>query len=456
MKILIVDDYSDNRMTIQLLLEEFDDIDASEAEDGQEAIDMCRKENFDIVFMDIMMPNVDGIKATKIIKSFNKQVMILALSALDDEESKNNMLASGAEDYMTKPIEDELFHQRVKNYIQIVNLRKRSPLNADAVNFFTKEVYSRSLKFNITSLQALSELWDYYLNDASKDIDAIEDCMRMIYAYCQYSLKLGYSLAVISEENKENIYLTLAPLNALTEPIIKNTLVKHYSSAIFIIKDKELCFRLPKAKSINNAENLIKQVPTETLIEEALNEELDVKVEGNNKKELTQYQQSILSKTHFNKVTALEYVEGTAISLIDKVEELENILVELETSSISFETDPTKETMTQITSNLHSFIEVVDELFEFEHFAFALHTLNEFLIDLNVEGTDKKDCKKFSTIFIHFIDDIAEWRKNIFILQEANDVHYLDSSLLSSCLQIQAIFDKQEVTQEDEDDFELF
>ena len=106
--------------------------------------------------------------------------------------------------------------------------------------------------------------------------------------------------------------------------------------------------------------------------------------------------------------------------------------------------------MTQITSNLHSFIEVVDELFEFEHFAFALHTLNEFLIDLNVEGTDKKDCKKFSTIFIHFIDDIAEWRKNIFILQEANDVHYLDSSLLSSCLQIQAIFDKQEVVQDDE------
>lgn len=453
MKILIVDDNTDNRTTIELLLEEFDDIQTYEATDGQEAIDICKDEKFDIIFMDIMMPNVDGIKATKVIKSFDKQVMILAISALDDEESKNKMLANGAEDYMTKPIEDGLFHQRVKNYMQIVNLRKQSPLNVDAVNFFTKEVYSRSLKFNISSLQSLAELWDYYLNDSSKDIDTLEDCMRMIYAYSQYSLKLGHNLAIIAEENEENIYLTLAPLTALTESIIKHTLVKHYSNAIFIIKDYELSFRLPKVKQSKNSEDIIKEVPTEILIEDTLNE---VENKKSNKKELTEYQQSILSKTHFQKTTALEYLEGTAISLIDKVEELENILVDLETASMSFESEPTKSTMTQITEDLSSFIAVVDELLEFEHFAFALHTLNEFLIDINVSEADKKDCRKFSTIFIHFIDDIAEWRKNIFILQEANDVHYLDSSLLSSCLQIQAIFDKQDVSQDDEDDFELF
>ena len=63
---------------------------------------------------------------------------------------------------------------------------------------------------------------------------------------------------------------------------------------------------------------------------------------------------------------------------------------------------------------------------------------------------------KFSLLFLHLLDDISEWRKNIFILQEANDVHYLDSSLLSSCLQIQSIFEKKDVAQDDEDDFELF
>ena len=44
MKILIVDDNQDNRMTIELLLEEFDDIETYEAKDGQEAIDMCKND----------------------------------------------------------------------------------------------------------------------------------------------------------------------------------------------------------------------------------------------------------------------------------------------------------------------------------------------------------------------------------------------------------------------------
>jgi len=204
MNILVVDDIQDNRMAIELLLEEFDDIVIKEAIDGQEAIDICKKEKFDIIFMDIMMPNVNGIVATKIIKSFDKQVMILALSALDDEESKNQMLFHGAEDYMTKPIEDNLFHQRVKNYLQIVSLRKQKLSNVTAKNHFTQEVYSRSLKFKITSEQCLAEFWDYYLNDTTYNIDKIEECIRMIYAYGQMCLKHDLVFIIDAEENDEN------------------------------------------------------------------------------------------------------------------------------------------------------------------------------------------------------------------------------------------------------------
>jgi len=170
MKLLIVDDDHNNRMTLQLLLEDIDNIDISEAKDGKEAIELCKKDHYDMIFMDIMMPNIDGISATRIIKSFDKKVMILALSALDDEESKNSMLTCGAEDYITKPIEENLFYQRVKNYMQIVELRNKKPINVNAINLFTQEVYSRSLKFSINSLQSLAELWDYYPNEPSYSI----------------------------------------------------------------------------------------------------------------------------------------------------------------------------------------------------------------------------------------------------------------------------------------------
>lgn len=430
MKLLIVDDDQNNRMTLQLLLEEFDGIEVSEAKDGQEAITLCKSTHYDIIFMDIMMPNVDGITATKIIKSFDKKTMILALSALDDEASKNQMLSSGAEDYMTKPIEDQLFHQRVKNYMQIVELRQIKPSNSEAINPFSQEVYSRSLKFNINSLQSLAEFWDYYLNEACYEIEGLEECIRIVYAYGQYSLKNDFPFTIAAEENDKNLFLTFPLIETISDLVVQNTLIKNYQNAIFILDRHQLSFRLPKKKLMGNEEI----------------QKLDV----------SDYTQTILSKTHFNKITASEYVRSTAIALMEKIENLESIKDTLELVAIEFEKQPTKDNLESITKLLNSYIDVIDNLMDFEHFAYALKTLNEFLTMLNPDTMDVSDCKKFSLLFLSLLDDIEGWRTNIFISQKANDIHYLDSSLLSSCLQIQSILTKTEVSQHDDDDFELF
>lgn len=429
-QILCVDDDRNNRMTLQLLLEEFDDIQTTEAADGQEAIELCRQKHFDIILMDIMMPNVNGITATSVIKTFDKKTMILALSALDDETSKNQMLASGAEDYMTKPIEDNLFHQRIANYIQIVQLRKLKPLNTDALNPFSQEIYSRSLKFSISSPQSLAELWDYYLNQAQYEIAELEDCIRIIYAIGQFSLKNHHSFSIVAEENNDNLFLTMDLLETINDLSIQHILVKNYKNGIFILKNHHLSFRLPKAKIIPKADLA--------------------------KIKINDYTQSILAKTHFNKIAALDYVESTAVSIMDKIENLENIRYDLETMAIEFERSPNQETLHEITKMLSLYIDVIENLMEFEHFAYALSTLNDFLKTLDLETIESKDIKKFSILFLSLLDDIEGWRKKIFILKEANDIHYLDSSLLSTCLQIQSIFSKQDVSQHDEDEFELF
>lgn len=430
MKLLIVDDDQNNRMTLQLLLEEFEGIEVSEAKDGQEAIALCKNTHYDIIFMDIMMPHVDGITATKIIKSFDKKTMILALSALDDETSKNQMLSCGAEDYMTKPIEDQLFHQRVKNYMQIVELRQNKPSNAQAINPFSQEVYSRSVTFNINALQSLAEFWDYYLNESCYEIEGLEECIRIIYAYGQYSLKNNFSFTITAEENDKNLFLTFPLIEIISDLVVQHTLIKNYQNAIFILERHNLSFRLPKTKMMGSEEI----------------QKLDV----------SDYTQTILSKTHFNKITASEYVRSTAIALMEKIENLENIKDTLELATIGFEKQPTKENLVSITKLLNSYIDVIENLMDFEHFAYGLKTLNDFLTMLNPDTMEVSDCKKFSLLFLSLLDDIEGWRNNIFISQTANDIHYLDSSLLSSCLQIQSILTKTEVSQHDEDDFELF
>ena len=73
MNILIVDDNLNNRMILKLLLEDFEEENKEnkfrieEAGDGLEAISKCEKGNFDIVLMDIMMPNMDELKLLKLL-----------------------------------------------------------------------------------------------------------------------------------------------------------------------------------------------------------------------------------------------------------------------------------------------------------------------------------------------------------------------------------------------------
>jgi len=64
-KVLVVDDNEDNRLTLELLLEEFENLTIKEAKDGKEAIECFNEEFFDLVFMDILMPNIDGFDATQ-------------------------------------------------------------------------------------------------------------------------------------------------------------------------------------------------------------------------------------------------------------------------------------------------------------------------------------------------------------------------------------------------------
>ena len=74
---------------------------------------------------------------------------------------------------------------------------------------------------------------------------------------------------------------------------------------------------------------------------------------------------------------------------------------------------------------------------------------------ITLDQLTSKEVKKFTTLMLHLLHDLSTWRDNIFVKQEANDIHYLDSSLLSSALQIETIFANKEV-EEDDDSFELF
>lgn len=420
-KVLIVDDNDNNRLTLNLLLEETEGLEIFEAEDGQQAVEICVKEHFDLIFMDIMMPNMDGFEATKFIKQVQKNCMVIALSALDDEVSKNKMLALGAEDYLTKPVNSDLFAVRINHYLKIIRLRaKKTEATSHVLNPFDTKVYSRSMTFRIEKEDSLGEFWDYWLK-GEKNIINLSDCVRLLYGFGLWILKTNQSFNIVVEESSEKIYMMLVHNGAIKNSIIKNLLLKHFPNAKYILTNGMLSFQLDtdvKKSSIEISEDVKK----------------------------------ILTKSHDNVLSAVDYIESTAISFMGKIDGLETINDETDRAILNFEKNPSKRTVMIISDNFQEYADVLEELIDFAHLGFAVRTLVDFLTTLTEDQFKEDQVKKLSSMLINLLHDLGAWRENVFVTQVARDIHYLDASLLSSCIQIEAIFEEKSADIGSEDD----
>lgn len=111
-KILIVDD-EPNIVTLISRYAQREGYDIVTASDGREAIDKCQSEDFDVIIMDVMMPDTDGFTACKKIKEF-KDVPVIMLSARGTEFDKLFGFEVGVDDYVTKPFSPMELMARIK------------------------------------------------------------------------------------------------------------------------------------------------------------------------------------------------------------------------------------------------------------------------------------------------------------------------------------------------------
>lgn len=109
-KILLADDNKKYLQVLKFQLYDFAQKDIEkidEAYTGKQAVEMIKKNPYDLIFMDIDMPEMDGIDATRIIKKDFPWLRIIALSLYKNPEYINSMLMAGAEEYIFKDDLDE-------------------------------------------------------------------------------------------------------------------------------------------------------------------------------------------------------------------------------------------------------------------------------------------------------------------------------------------------------------
>lgn len=130
-KILVVDDEENIRNIIKKYAV-FEGYDVYEAEDGIEAVNLCRQNNYDIIIMDIMMPELDGFSACREIKK-EKDIPVIMLSARGEEFDRIHGFETGTDDYVVKPFSPKELMMRVAAVL------KRSKSSRKELNIFESD-----------------------------------------------------------------------------------------------------------------------------------------------------------------------------------------------------------------------------------------------------------------------------------------------------------------------------
>lgn len=120
LRVLIVEDNMVNQKVLELMLKK-EGVGVCIAENGLEGIKVLKENEFDIVFMDIQMPVMDGLTATGKIRNgeageLNKNIPIIAVTAHTSSVEESNCLEVGMNDFMTKPVSQDVLKSMVKKY----------------------------------------------------------------------------------------------------------------------------------------------------------------------------------------------------------------------------------------------------------------------------------------------------------------------------------------------------
>jgi DNA-binding response OmpR family regulator len=134
MKILIVEDSQRLRKSLQLGLKNLG-FSVDSTDNGREAMGYLRINIYDVVLLDIMLPEVDGLTVLKEIRSRKKDCAVIIISAKDQIDDRITGLDLGADDYLCKPFDFDELHARIKSLI-----RRKHKLHNNVLAFDSLEI----------------------------------------------------------------------------------------------------------------------------------------------------------------------------------------------------------------------------------------------------------------------------------------------------------------------------
>ena len=170
---------------------------------GNDGLDLALKNKYDLIILDIMLPDIDGIEICKIIRSEKKFTPILMLTAKSEEIDKIIGLETGADDYLTKPFSVREFIARVKAIVRRTEMANNSKDNSEKIitcDQLTIDTQKRKVLLNENKIDLTPKEFDLlylFMCNPGKSYSR-ENLLRLVWGY-EFS---GYEHTVNSHINR--------------------------------------------------------------------------------------------------------------------------------------------------------------------------------------------------------------------------------------------------------------
>lgn len=271
---------------------------------------------------------------------------------------------------------------------------------------------------------------NFVLNEANK--------ISITTSHGRNIFNLYYKEIILNNDKSLRMYT----LNNITINEYQKLKINHYNQQL-----QEYYMRHKTSKVVEHQKN--KQEPTK--IEDGL-----IKEQGNKEtRELNNAEKTLLHRKHnYHAVSSKEYSQELDEYILTEIQELDEIETEI-SNMISEYQDKKPNSMSQVVTRLLKYSSVLNNLIEFKELAFSMSSLSDLLDKQDLSVLDETTYKKMLLFLENITLDLSSWRRIVFVEQSANDIHYMTSSLFSSILQLELIFNTDKQI-EGEDDFELF
>lgn len=187
MRILLVEDEKSLQKMVKMNLE-LEDYEVVTADNGKEALKLFNDQYFDLLLLDIMLPDMDGLQVCQHVRLTNIEVPILFLTAKDSPQDRVEGLKRGGDDYLTKPFNLEELLLRVKNLLRRASADESSNLDSykfgnNSVDFNTYEASNKEDTFTLTKKEVmLLKL----LVDRKDDVVSRNAILQTVWGYDVY------------------------------------------------------------------------------------------------------------------------------------------------------------------------------------------------------------------------------------------------------------------------------